>query len=134
MKINKYPLKPNIRQFNGIDKLDDIYLSSKIGNGQIGGTKVLLKGETLAKGNLSQATLIGNTKKLLDEEIEVVTNVLDVNNFTNMCVITTTFLNQENKVLYTKIDNGEAPIDGIASFKGKYKLTLLSLIYFFLVF
>jgi len=45
-----------------------------------------------------------------------------------MCVITTSFFNQENKVLFTKIDSGEAPENGIASFIGKYKLTLLSLL------
>lgn len=128
MEIKKHQLKPDIRQFNGIDEQDKIYLTIQIGNGQIGGSKVILDDEQLAKGNLSQPTFIGNSSKLAGKEISIETNVLDVNHFTNMCVITTSFLNQENKVLFTKIDNGEAPENGIASFKGKYKLTLLSLL------
>jgi len=128
MEIKKHQLKPDIRQFNGIDEQDKIYLSIQIGNGQIGGSKVILDDEQVAKGNLSQPTFIGNSSKLINKEITIETNVLDVNHFTNMCVITTSFLNQENKVLFTKIDNGEAPENGIASFKGKYKLTLLSLL------
>src|SRR5690606_17014474 len=53
------------------------------------------------------------------------TIVLDVNQFTNMCVITTSFLNQENKVLFTKIDKGESPEGGLAIFLGKYSLSIL---------
>jgi len=128
MEIRKFQLKPDLRQFNGIDKEDKIFLLIQIGNGQMGGSKVTLDGQLLAKGNLSQPTFIGNSCKLVDKEIEIETNVLDVNNFTNICVITTTLLNQENKVLFTKIDNGEAPDSGIASFQGKYKLFLLSLL------
>ena len=128
MEIKKYQLKPDIRQFNGIDEQDKIYLSIQIGNGQIGGSKVILEGKQVAKGNLSQPTFIGNSSKLKGKEITIETNVLDVNHFTNMCVITTSILNQENKVLFTQIDNGEAPENGIASFEGKYKLALLSLL------
>ena len=128
MEIKKYQLKPDIRQLNGIDEQDKIYLSIQIGNGQIGGSKVILEGKQVAKGNLSQPTFIGNSSKLKGKEITIETNVLDVNHFTNMCVITTSILNQENKVLFTQIDNGEAPENGIASFEGKYKLALLSLL------
>jgi len=134
MEIKKHQLKPEMRQFNGIEEQDKIFLSIQIGNGQIGGSKITLGDEQLAKGNLTQPTFIGNSENLLNREVEIETNVLDVNHFTNMCVITTTFLNQENKVLFSKIDNGEAPENGIASFKGKYKLTLLTLFFFVLSF
>lgn len=130
MEIKEYQLQPEVRQFNGIAEQDKIFLSIQIGNGQIGGSKVTLETKQLAKGNLTQNTFIGNSENLINKEIEIETNVLDVNQFTNQCVITTTFFNQENKVLFTKIDDGEAPKNGIASFKGKYKLTLLILIFF----
>lgn len=127
MEIKIHQLKPDIRQFNEIDEQDKIYLSIQIGNGQIGGSKVIIDSVQVAKGNLAQPTFIGNSSKLVGKEITIETNVLDVNHFTNMCVITTNFLNQENKVLFTKIDNGVAPENGIASFRGKYKLAILSL-------
>jgi hypothetical protein len=131
MKIKKYQLEPEIRQINAIKEQDKIFLSIQIGNGQIGGSKIMFGDEQLAKGNLTQPTFIGDAEKFLDKEIEIETNVLDVNHFTNMCVITTTFLNQENQVLFTKIDNGEAPENGIASFKGKYKFILLPCLFLF---
>jgi hypothetical protein len=134
MEIKKYQLQPEVRQFNGINEQDKIFLSIQIGNGQIGGSKVILGAQQLAKGNLTQHTFIGNSENLINKEIEIETNVLDVNQFTNKCVITTTFLNQENKVLFTKIDDGEAPENGIASFKGKYKLTLLTFLLFIFIF
>lgn len=130
MEIKKYKLKPDTRQFNRIGEQDKIFLSIQIGNGQIGGSKVTLGTIQLAKGNLTLPTFIGNSNSLVDKEIEIETNVLDVNQFTNKCVITTNFLNQDNKVLFTKIDDGEAPENGIASFKGKYKLTVLALLLF----
>lgn len=128
MEIKKQKLLPNVRQINGVDSEDRIYISIQIGNGQIGGSKVILEGKKLAKGNLEQPSFIGNSDALIDKEFEIETNVLDVNHFSNMCVITTTIFNQDNKILFTKIDNGEAPEDGIASFKGKYKLTILTLL------
>lgn len=134
MEIKKHQLKPELRQLNVINKNDKLFLSIQIGNGQIGGSKITFGSEQLAKGSLAQPTFIGNCDKFLDKEIEIETNVLDVNHFTNMCVITTTFLNQENKVLYTKIDNGDAPENGIASFKGKYKLILTAFLLLFTLF
>jgi len=134
MEIKKYQLQPEVRQFNGIAEQDKIFLSIQIGNGQIGGSKVILGAQQLAKGNLTQHTFIGDSNNLINKEIEIETNVLDVNQFTNKCVITTTILNQENKVLFTKIDVGEAPENGIASFKGKYRLILLTLLFFIIGF
>jgi len=125
MEIKNYELEPNPRTVNTESSQDEIYVSIKIGNGQIGGNKVTSNGELLAKGNLTEPTYIGNSSTLSDKVIEIETNVLDVNAFTNRCVITTSFLNQNNKELYSKIDKGDAPENGVASFKGKYILTFV---------
>jgi len=129
MEIKKYDLEPNPRTVNTESSSDEIYLSIKIGNGQIGGNKVTTNEELLAKGNLTEPTYIGNSSSLSDKEIEIETNVLDVNTFTNRCVITTTFLNQNNKELYSKIDKGDAPENGVASFKGKYIINFIVLLF-----
>jgi hypothetical protein len=68
MEIKKYQLNPDIRQFNGVGEQDRIYLSIQIGNGQIGGSKVILDDEQVAKGNLSQPTFIGDSSKLIGKE------------------------------------------------------------------
>jgi hypothetical protein len=125
MEINEYSLEPNPREVTCITSEDDIFLSIQIGNGQIGGNRVKSNGITLAKGNLTQPTSIGKATFLKTNGVEIDTNVLDVNSFTNMCVITTTFLNQDNAILFTKIDKGDAPEAGIASFKGKYIFKVL---------
>jgi hypothetical protein len=132
MEIKEHKLSPEIRTFNRTGEQDKIYLSIQIGNGQMGGSKVVLGGIQIAKGNLSSPTFIGNSSDLINKVIEIETNVLDVNSFTNMCVITTAIFNQDNKALYTKIDNGDAPESGIASFVGKYKLIVVSLLVFIL--
>lgn len=131
MEIKKYDLEPNPRTVNTESSSDEIYLSIKIGNGQIGGNKVSINEELLAKGNLTEPTYIGNSSSLSDKEIDIETNVLDVNTFTNRCVITTTFLNQNNKVLYSKIDKGDTPENGVASFKGKYIINFVVLFFVF---
>lgn len=125
MDINKYTLQPEIREISGYQDSDTVYLSIQIGNGQIGGSTVTLNGKQLAKGDLSKPTLLGAAETLKGLSLEVVTNVLDVNNFTNMCVMTTSFLNEDNKILFSKIDNGAAPGNGVASFKGIYKIVVL---------
>lgn len=129
MEVKKHLLEPTPRQIAGVGNQDSIYLSVKIGNGQIGGNSVKNNAKLLAKGDLTQLTFIGNAAELKGSEIEVETNILDVNAFTNECVITTTFTNQNNKVLFTKIDNGDAPADGIASFKAKYIFTLIIILF-----
>lgn len=132
MEINEHALQPNPRNVNTDSPSDEIYLSIKIGNGQIGGNRVTCNNEQLVKGNLTEPTFIGKYNSLSGKEIEVQTNVLDVNSFTNRCVISTTFINQDNKILYSKMDNGDAPENGVASFTGKYMLrfTLLLLLFF----
>lgn len=125
METNNYELQPNPRIFNTNSTTDEIYLTVKIGNGQIGGNKVSLSDELLAKGSLTEPVYIGNSATLSNREIEIATNVLDVNTFTNRCVITTSFLNQDNVELYSKIDKGDAPESGIASFKGKYMINFI---------
>jgi hypothetical protein len=135
METKEYDLKPIPRKFDTKGNQDEIYLSIKIGNGQIGGNQVLLDGKVIAKGNLTEPTYIGGVELLKDKVISVETNVLDVNGFTNRCVITTSFVNQDNEELYSKIDKGDAPENGVASFKGKYlvkyALALLMLFSFF---
>lgn len=125
MEYKEHQLEPNPRPLNGFGHQDDIYLSIEIGNGQEGGNKVTSENKIIARGNLSQPTFIGNYSELAGKEINIETIVLDVNQFTNMCVITTSFLNQENKVLFTKIDKGESPEGGLAIFLGKYSLSIL---------
>jgi hypothetical protein len=125
MEYNEHELEPNPRHLKGFGQHDDIYLSIEIGNGQEGGNKVTSENKILARGNLSQPTFIGNTSELIGKEINIETIVLDINQFTNMCVITTSFLNQKNKVLFTKIDKGESPESGLAIFMGKYLLSVL---------
>jgi hypothetical protein len=128
MEINNHSLEPIPREVTGMASNDDIFIMVQIGNGQIGGNRVRSNGVTLAKGNLTQPTSIGNTAVLEKNGVEIETNVLDVNSFTNLCVITTTFLNQDNLVLFTKIDKGDAPEGGIASFKGKYVFKVLAIL------
>lgn len=132
MEITEHQLEPSPRVLEGSKKSDDIYISIEIGNGQIGGSKISQNDKTLAKGRLTEPTFLGNVSELKDSEIIVETNILDVNAFTNMCVLTTKFYNQENKVLYSRIDKGEAPENGIASFKGKYIINLLIAVFFIL--
>lgn len=134
MEIKEYQLEPTPRTISSASSQDEIYLSIKVGNGQIGGNKVTSEKVLLAKGNLSEQTYIGNSETLADKTIEIVTNVLDVNTFTNTCVITTSFINQKNEILLTKIDKGDAPENGVASFMGKYIVNFAVSLFFFLFF
>lgn len=129
----KYSLQPNPREIE-IRQGDEIFVSVLVGNGQIGGNIIRLNGEILAKGDLTDPTFLGDSNKLGGKEIILTTNVLDVNPFTNMCVITTQFLNQHNQQLYSRIDKGEAEEDDIASFKGNYYFKVLSILLCFFVF
>ncbi|GCC52696.1 hypothetical protein SanaruYs_29340 [Chryseotalea sanaruensis] len=131
MEVKNYNLEPNPRSVDAADPNDEIYLSIKIGNGQLGGNKVTAEGKLLAKGNLTTRTHIGNLNSLNQKTIEVETNVLDVNGFTNRCVFTTAFYNQDNKELFSKIDKGDAPENGVASFKGKYIVNFIIVLLFF---
>ncbi|MBK9333083.1 MAG: hypothetical protein IPM96_11920 [Ignavibacteria bacterium] len=133
MEIKKYKLKPVPRLVNVLNVNDNIFLSVVIGNGQIGGNKVLLDGKLIAKGNLSEPAFIGTVPELAEKEIQIETNVLDVNAFTNVCVITSTILNQENQVLFSKIDHGAAPESGIVNFSGKYILNILTFLFLLFV-
>ena len=129
MEINYYELEPIPREIKTYDLQDEVYLLTKIGNGQIGGDKVSCNGTILVKGSLIEPAFLGLAEDLKDCKIDIETNVLDVNTFTNACVITTTFLNQNNEVLFTKIDKGDAPENGVASFKGTYLLKILTLLF-----
>src|SRR5690554_319669 len=133
MEIREYVLEPDPRMVAGAEKDDFIFLSVVIGNGQIGGNKVVHGNKVLAKGKLTETVPIGNLRELMHGTVQVETNILDVNASTNMCIFTTTFYNQNNQVLFTKIDKGEAPENGIASFRGRYVFKLLMLVVLFLL-
>ncbi|PID95252.1 MAG: hypothetical protein CSA95_00475 [Bacteroidetes bacterium] len=132
MEVKKYDLEPIPRNVDVKTPEDEIFLSVKIGNGQIGGNKVSLEGEVIAKGNLNEPTYIGDVDTLSEKVLTVETNVLDVNGFTNRCVITTSFVNHHNEELFSKIDKSDAPENGVVSFNGKYRIKygLLLLLFF----
>jgi hypothetical protein len=120
MEIKKFDLLPNPREIE-VESLDaEIYLTITIGNGQIGGSKIKDGDTYLAKGDLSTQTSLGKASELKDKTLDFRTNVLDVNQSTNKCVISTEIVNEDHKVLFSKTDNGDAPADGIASFVGSY--------------
>lgn len=130
MEIKEYELTPIPRKIKAKSKNDEIYVAVKIGNGQIGGNIITVNNTPLAKGNITEPTYIGGLNELNDKLIIVETNVLDVNGFTNRCVITTSFFNQNNEELFSKIDRGDAPENGVASFTGKYLFKFLMCLVF----
>ncbi|MCH2223853.1 MAG: hypothetical protein MK066_03710 [Crocinitomicaceae bacterium] len=130
MDVNKYKLTPSPREIGEWNNADEVYVSIVIGNAQIGGSKITNETKVLAKGDLSQSTHIGSIESLKGKSIDLVTNVMDVNHFTSKCVITTTFYNENNKVIYTKIDSGDAPEDGVASFIGTYLFKVIGALIF----
>lgn len=130
METINYDLKPDLRTVKTESSDDEIYLTIKIGNGQIGGNKVSSNGNLLAKGNLTEHTYIGNNETLVNKTVEIETNILDVNTFTNRCVITTSFFNQNNIELFSSVDKGDAPENGVASFKGKYIVNFVLILFF----
>ncbi len=135
MDVKEIDLEPNPREVISKGENDEIYLSIKIGNGQIGGNNITSNDTQLCKGNLTEPAHLGKASDLKLNSISAVTNVLDVNSATNKCVITTTFTNGHNDILYTKIDKGDAPENGVASFKGEYVIKYLVsiIVLFFLI-
>lgn len=127
MDIEIYDLEPDPREVSSLNANDDIYLTITIGNAQIGVSKVFQDGELIAKGNLSEKTYLGNSANLNENTLKIETDILDVNTSTNTCVFTTTITNQDNEVLYTKTDKGDAPENGIAVFLGNYLFGVLLL-------
>lgn len=128
MDITKYNLEPNPREIEVSSDDSEIYLTITIGNGQIGASKIKSNGESLAKGDLSKLTLLGKAGDLKDKPLNFRTNVLDVNQSTNKCIISTDIVNENNTILYSKTDNGDASEDGIASFAGTYIIRVTALI------
>ncbi|WP_396636465.1 hypothetical protein [Maribacter sp. R77961] len=126
MEIEEYELEPQPRELLKSGSNEDIYLSVKIGNGQIGGNVVQSEDDTVvAKGDFTEPVYLGNTNILKGKILKVTTNILDVNSATNNCVLTTTFQSELQEVLFTKIDSGEAPLNGVASFIGTYLIKTL---------
>ena len=129
-----HQLEPNPREIAVDNQLTDVFVTVKIGNAQEGGNFVSVDGTELVKGDFSNPKLLGKAADLKDKEMKFETNVLDVNSFSNQCVITTTFTNTNQKVLFKQIDDGAAPKNGIASFQGVYVIKILSVLLFILCF
>lgn len=113
---------------------DNLYVSIKIGNGQIGGSIITNLGKVITKGVMSELTHFGNLRTLEEDKVTIRTNILDVNAYSNNCVMSTTITNQDNKVLYSKIDNENAPSNGVLSFVAKYVFKVLSVFLIFAIF
>ena len=128
MEITKFDLAPNPREIVVSSPDSEIYLTITIGNGQIGGSKVKDGDTYLAKGDLSTQISLGKASVLKDKILDFRTNVLDVNQSTNKCIISTRIVNENHKVLFSKTDNGDAPADGIASFIGSYIVRVTSVL------
>lgn len=128
MEITKFDLTPNPREIEVSSPDSEIYLTIIIGNGQIGGSKVKDGDTYLAKGDLSTQTSLGKASVLKDKVLDFRTNVLDVSQSTNKCIISTKIVNENHKVLFSKTDNGDAPADGVASFVGTYIVRITSVL------
>ena len=128
MEIKKFDLVPSPREIEVSSPDSEIYLTITIGNGQIGGSKIKDGDAYLAKGDLSTQTSLGKASDLKDKTLDFRTNVLDVNQSTNKCIISTEIVNENHTVLFSKTDNGVAPADGIASFVGTYVVRITSLL------
>ena len=129
MEIKRYDLKPNPREIGISTENSQVYVKITIGNGQVGGTKIQMNETDVIKGDLSTLTHLGNASELKDKPLTFRTNVLDVNQSTNNCIIVTEFLNENQTVIYSKTDTGDASQDGIASFIGSYVVRLLSVVF-----
>lgn len=130
METEEYELEPQPRELLKSGSNEDIYLSIKIGNGQIGGNVVQSEnGAVVAKGDFTEPVYLGNSNGLKGKLLMVTTNILDVNSATNNCVLTTTFQSESQDVLFSKIDSGEAPLNGVASFIGTYLIKTLVLFF-----
>lgn len=129
METEIYELEPQPRELLECEHNEDIYISIKIGNAQIGGNVVQKEdGTVLAKGGFTEPVLLGNSSELKGEILKVTTNILDVNPSTNNCVLTTNFLAESQKILFSKIDSGEAPLNGVASFVGLYLIRTFTIL------
>lgn len=120
MEQKKYALTPEPREVTGANPSDSIYFSVIIGNGQIGGGNYRIDGKPIYSGDLSQKRLIGVASELTSKTIIVETTIMGVNNSTKEGILTTTFTNDDGKVLFTKEDTGSIPSGGIASFTASY--------------
>lgn len=114
-------LEPNPRKV--LKKGTSVYIKVPIGNGQSGGTAVVINDAIVLKGKLDDYSLLGTVEDLVGKTINVITNVVDINSMTNKCVITTAFINEDGERLYYKIDEETAPQGGTVSFRGKYVIT-----------
>ncbi len=127
MEIKKFDLTPAPREIEVSSEDSEIYLTITIGNGQIGGSKVKDGDTYLVKGDLSTLTSLGKAGALKDKTLDFRTNVMDVNQSTNKCIISTEIVNENHTILFSKTDSGDAPADGIASFVGTYIVRVTAL-------
>lgn len=128
MKYNEYPLKPDPRTITLKADSEDIYLQIFVGNGQSGGSLLVINNTEIPAGDLTNKFLVVDRASAEHTTLQVITNVLDINWQTDNCVITTKFTDQTGHTLYEKVDKGKAEPGGVASFTGNYIFRLLLLL------
>lgn len=129
MDIKKYDLTPNPREIEVGSYDAQLYLTITIGNGQIGASKIKMSGNDLVKGDLSTLTFLGKASDLKDKPLSFRTNVLDVNQSSDKCIMVTEIMNENHTVLYSKTDMGDSSSDGISSFVGTYIVRVVALMF-----
>lgn len=130
MKVKEYNLQPDPRVVEFDNTTKDIYLQVHVGNGQAGGNLLIINDTKIPSGNLSNKVHITEVIDASGKNLKIITNVLDINQHTNNCVITTHFTDQNGQTLLNIVDKGEAEAGGVASFNGNYifRLVMLTLI------
>jgi len=119
METKTTNLEPDPREVNA-NPSNELFLTVEIGNAQIGGNVLKTSaGKVIVKGVLDK-THIGKYEDLKDKTLKLQTNILDANANTDRCVITTTFINENGKVLFRKVDSDEIPTDGLIKMIGNY--------------
>ena len=124
MNISKYSLDPNPRIVQATSMDDSLFVTITIGNGQAGGSRVKLDGKVLVQGDLEVKSPLGTVGELEGKVLKFKTNVTDINLRSNHCVITTEISNQRDEVVFQATDEGDAPLNGLASFVGTYLVRL----------
>lgn len=127
MSYNEYPLQPDPREITLLPETQDLYLQVFVGNGQSGGSLLVINGSDVPAGDLTNKFYIVSRDAAAVTSLQIITNVLDINWQTDNCVITTKFTDQTGQTLYESVDKGKAKPGGIASFSGNYVFRLLIL-------
>ena len=91
MSYNEYLLHPDPREIILLPETQDLYLQVFVGNGQSGGSLLVLNGSDVPAGDLTNKFYIASRDAAADTSLQIITNVLDINWQTDNCVITTKF-------------------------------------------